>query len=70
MGSSFDTITVVGAGKMGSAMVSGWLSQGVPSTSIVLIDPVLRLGGEAAKGWAAQGFTTAVSARDLPDCTP
>ncbi|TVP71113.1 MAG: pyrroline-5-carboxylate reductase [Rhodobacteraceae bacterium] len=41
---SFDKITtqgmvLLGCGKMGSAMLAGWLSQGIPSGSIHVIEP-------------------------------
>lgn len=48
-------LVLLGCGKMGSAMVSGWLARGLPATSIHVIDPNpsdwlrnqgLRLGGD------------------------
>ncbi|MCB1413904.1 MAG: pyrroline-5-carboxylate reductase [Xanthobacteraceae bacterium] len=34
------TIVLAGAGKMGGAMLSGWLAQGVAPSSIAIVDPV------------------------------
>lgn len=33
------TLLLAGAGKMGGAMLSGWLDRGLPSASIVVLDP-------------------------------
>ena len=33
------TLVLVGAGNMGGAMLSGWLKNGVPGSSILIIDP-------------------------------
>ncbi|MDM9628811.1 pyrroline-5-carboxylate reductase [Rhizobium sp. S152] len=33
------SIVLVGAGNMGGAMLSGWLKNGVPGSSVVVIDP-------------------------------
>lgn len=33
-------IVVLGCGKMGSAMLRGWLEQGLPATSVWVVDPV------------------------------
>jgi pyrroline-5-carboxylate reductase len=33
------TVVLAGAGKMGGAMLSGWLAQGLAATSIVVIEP-------------------------------
>ena len=35
------TITLVGCGNMGGAMLAGWLRNGVPAASITVIDPSL-----------------------------
>lgn len=34
-----DTILLLGAGRMGSALLRGWLAQGIPAASITVIDP-------------------------------
>lgn len=36
---SVGRIVLVGAGNMGGAMLSGWLKNGVPGSSVVVIDP-------------------------------
>ncbi len=33
------SITLVGAGKMGSAMLSGWLAMGLPGSAITILEP-------------------------------
>ena len=32
-------LVLLGCGKMGSAMLQGWLSDGLPATSVWVIDP-------------------------------
>ena len=32
-------IVLIGAGNMGGAMLAGWLRNGVPGSSVVVIDP-------------------------------
>lgn len=32
-------LVLLGCGKMGSAMLSGWLGQGLPATSVTVLDP-------------------------------
>ena len=46
-------LLLVGCGKMGTALVQGWLAQGVRAANIVAIEP----GTEAAKAAAALGIT-------------
>lgn len=36
---SGDAILLLGAGRMGSALLRGWLAQGVPAATIAVIDP-------------------------------
>src|SRR6478609_5027484 len=36
---SSDPIVLIGAGNMGGAMLSGWLKNGVPGASVVVVDP-------------------------------
>ena len=43
-------VMLVGAGKMGIALARGWLDAGLPTSNLVLVDPV---PGEAAKELAA-----------------
>lgn len=39
MQGAFGTIVLVGAGNMGSAMLAGWLKNGIPGASITVLDP-------------------------------
>lgn len=48
----FDRIVVIGAGKMGGALVDGWLNQGVDPTTIALIDPAFD---QNDSGWPSKG---------------
>jgi pyrroline-5-carboxylate reductase len=34
------TLVLLGAGKMGGAMLQGWLDRGVPPAQIVVLDPL------------------------------
>ncbi len=36
---SGDAILLLGAGRMGSALLRGWLAQGIPATAITVLDP-------------------------------
>ncbi|MFP5514351.1 MAG: pyrroline-5-carboxylate reductase [Alphaproteobacteria bacterium] len=36
---SGDAILLIGAGRMGNALLRGWLAQGVPAVSVTVIDP-------------------------------
>jgi pyrroline-5-carboxylate reductase len=38
-GASTPSIVLVGAGNMGGAMLSGWLRNGVPGSSVTVVDP-------------------------------
>ena len=38
------TIVLAGAGKMGSAMLSGWLAQGLAPKRVAVIEPQLQTG--------------------------
>jgi pyrroline-5-carboxylate reductase len=49
----FQTIVVIGAGKMGGALVDGWLNQGVPASAIILVDPAFA---NDDRGWADKGI--------------
>lgn len=39
MSADIDTILLVGAGRMGGAMLDGWLAQGVAGSRIAVVDP-------------------------------
>ena len=49
---AFDSIVVIGAGRMGGALVDGWLARGVLAASIRLVDPAMA---EDDRGWRAKG---------------
>jgi pyrroline-5-carboxylate reductase len=46
------TVVLAGAGKMGGAMLSGWLAQGLASNRVVVIEP---MPSDEIKSLAAQG---------------
>lgn len=46
------TLVLAGAGKMGSAMLSGWLAGGLDATRVAVIEPH---PSEEARGFAARG---------------
>lgn len=58
----FKKIVVVGAGKMGSALVDGWLAGGTPASIVHLIDPVFA---DKDLGWPAKGVSVFASIDDL-----
>ncbi|MFK7793617.1 MAG: pyrroline-5-carboxylate reductase [Devosiaceae bacterium] len=62
MNQVFQNIVVVGAGKMGGALVDGWLRDGVPASAISLVDPVLA---ENDYGWAEKGVACYANADAL-----
>lgn len=59
----FEKIVVIGAGKMGSALVDGWLAGGTPASSIHLVDPFFA---EKDLGWPAKGVSVFARVADLP----
>jgi pyrroline-5-carboxylate reductase len=52
LGDFSGTIVLVGAGKMGGALLDAWLSLGLPPTSVVVIEPqpTRELGALASRG--------------------
>jgi pyrroline-5-carboxylate reductase len=46
------TLVLAGAGKMGSAMLSGWLAQGLDAKQVVVIEPY---PSDETRGFAAHG---------------
>ena len=54
-------ILLVGCGKMGSALLSGWLDRGVAPADVVVVEP-----GEAAAAFTACGVTVAATADAIP----
>ncbi|WP_114009560.1 pyrroline-5-carboxylate reductase [Cohaesibacter intestini] len=61
------SLVLVGAGKMGGAMLAGWLDMGLDASKTVVIDP--SQPEEIAKAATDKGFTLASSAEgvDAPD---
>lgn len=55
-------IVVVGAGKMGGAIIEGWLSQGIAPSSINVIDR----NEEALRHFAEKGLQTYQDVADVP----
>ncbi len=63
------TLVLVGAGKMGGAMLSGWLDRGLPAAQVVVVDPspppeisnlIARLGVTHVAGMPSLGAPPAV----------
>ncbi|MGL4813149.1 MAG: pyrroline-5-carboxylate reductase [Beijerinckiaceae bacterium] len=57
------SLVILGAGKMGSAMLDGWVALGVPPDRIVAIDPALN--DDAREALAGQGISIAASSQDV-----
>src|SRR5271154_3562461 len=55
------TIVLAGAGKMGGAMLTGWLAQGLEAKRVVVIEPAVS---PEIRALAAQGVRLNVSAKD------
>ncbi len=55
-------LLLVGCGKMGGAMLSGWLDQGTDPASVVIVEPAEAL----RKPWADRGITVVAGAGDIP----
>lgn len=58
----FEKIAVVGAGKMGSALVDGWLAGGTDAATVHLIDPVFA---DKDLDWPAKGVSVFATVADL-----
>ena len=56
------SIVLAGAGKMGGAMLAGWLAQGVPPSKIAVIDP---MPSDNIKALAAKGVRLNVPATEI-----
>jgi pyrroline-5-carboxylate reductase len=55
-------LVLVGCGKMGGALLDGWLAQGVAPESVTLVEPQAALSAR----FAAQGVRAAAEAEMLP----
>jgi len=58
------TIVLAGAGKMGGAMLSGWLAQGFAAEKIVVIEPQ---PSDVIRALAAKGVRLNPSQADIGD---
>jgi pyrroline-5-carboxylate reductase len=63
----FKSIVVIGAGKMGSALVEGWLKQGVDPHTLHLVDPALARDDSR---WRGRGVGCHVAPGTLKDANP
>ena len=57
-------VVLAGAGKMGTALLSGWLDRGLEARNVVIQEP--NLSGEAAKLVSEHGITAVPSILALP----
>jgi pyrroline-5-carboxylate reductase len=57
-----DSLLLVGGGKMGSALLSGWLTRGIAPGSVHVVEP----NAEAAAHYAASGVSVGASADSIP----
>jgi len=49
-------LTLLGCGRMGGAMLEGWLTAGLPAEAVTVIEPA---AGEAVAGFVARGVRLA-----------
>jgi pyrroline-5-carboxylate reductase len=56
------TLVLAGAGKMGGAMLSGWLAQGLQAKSVVVIEPH---PSDETRGFAARGVRLNPETKDI-----
>ncbi|MDI4665223.1 pyrroline-5-carboxylate reductase [Xanthobacter autotrophicus] len=57
-------VVLLGAGKMGGAMLEGWLKLGLPADKAVVLDP--NIPAEAAAALAARGVAVNPALADIP----
>ena len=79
---SIGSLLLVGAGKMGGAMLDGWIARGLASTRIVVIEPQpgkavqalarrgLKLNPKGKIAAAAAAIVIAVKPQSAPDAVP
>ena len=58
------TLLLVGCGKMGSALLKGWLERGVAPNAITIIEPNAEIGKSLSQD---KGVSVLASPIDLPD---
>ena len=56
------TLLLVGCGKMGGALLRGWLAEGLDGTQVAIVQPSRSVADE----FSAHGVTVVASAADLP----
>lgn len=64
LGQTTGTIVLAGAGKMGGALLTGWLAQGLDASRVVIVDP--HLSDEIA-ALAASGVRLNPDSKDIGD---
>ena len=57
------SLVIVGAGKMGSAMLDGWLALGLKPAKVVAVDP--GLSDDAREALGEKGISIAASTQDV-----
>ncbi len=60
------TLILAGCGKMGAALLDGWLARGASASSIIIAEP----NGGSAAPFAARGVTHVSSLEDLGQTPP
>lgn len=63
MVSPHPTLLLVGCGKMGSALLAGWLDRGLPPTHVTVVEPNAELAQILSE---THGVAVAADAADLP----
>ncbi|MDF2763095.1 MAG: proC [Rhodospirillales bacterium] len=56
-------LLLIGCGKMGGAMLEGWLAQGLPPGEVVIVEPNLEIGARLAR----RGMRHVTDCAQLPD---
>jgi pyrroline-5-carboxylate reductase len=56
-------LLLIGCGKMGGAMLEGWLGQGLPPGEVVIVEPDLEIGERLTR----RGMRHTAEAAELPD---
>lgn len=53
------TLLLIGCGKMGGAMLEGWLDQGIPAQNITIVEPNGELAGALSGKWGVNAISSA-----------
>jgi pyrroline-5-carboxylate reductase len=62
--STLRSLVLVGAGKMGGAMLSGWIDHGLPGSAVTIVDPMAGAETQAVAG--RTGARLVASAAEAP----